>query len=113
MFAKYCQDEIMSIMLGKKLKELRKAKQMPQRLLAVSLEIDTATYCKIEKGYRRAKPEQIIKLSDILDFDCKELLKIWSADKIYNIIADEDDAVQILNLVAEEISTYKVQSQTP
>ena len=99
-------------MLGKKLKKLREAKQMPQRLIAAALDIDTATYCKIERGERRAKREQIIKISEILDFDEKDLLKLWSANKVYEIIANEDDAIQILNLVAEEIHTYKVKSQS-
>ena len=31
---------------------------MPQKQLAATLDIDTATYCKIEKGEKRAKGEQ-------------------------------------------------------
>ena len=97
----------MSILLGNKLKALREVKQMPQRQLAASLEIDTATYCKIEKGDRRAKREQIEMLAELLDFDKKKLIRIWSADKIYEIIANDDDASNILNVVAENIVEYK------
>ncbi len=97
----------MSILLGNKLKKLREAKQMPQRQLAAALEIDTATYCKIEKGERRAKREQVNTIAELLDFDEKELIRLWSADKVYEIIADEDDASLILNVVAENIITYK------
>jgi DNA-binding XRE family transcriptional regulator len=32
---------------------IREALQLPQRQLAAALEIDTATYCKIEKGKRK------------------------------------------------------------
>jgi DNA-binding XRE family transcriptional regulator len=32
------------------IKQLHKEFQMPQRKLAAVLEIDTTTYCKIEKG---------------------------------------------------------------
>ena len=97
----------MSILLGNKLKALREEKQMPQRQLAAALEIDTATYCKIEKGDRRAKRDQINIIAELMDFDKKELIRLWSADRVYEIIADEDDASQILNVVAENIMTYK------
>ena len=96
----------MSILLGNKLKELRE-EQMPQRQLAAVLEIDTATYCKIEKGDRRAKREQVDILAKLLDFDKKKLVRLWSADKVYEIIADDDDASNILNIVAENIVAYK------
>ncbi len=44
----------MSTIFGNRIKTLREEKQIPQRQLASVLEIDTATYCKIEKGDRRA-----------------------------------------------------------
>ena len=78
-----------------------------QRQLASALEIDTATYCKIEKGDRRAKREQVFILSELLEVDSKELIRLWSADKVYDIIAEEDEATQILNVVAESIVEYK------
>ena len=99
----------MSTIFGNKLKTLREGKQIPQRQLASTLEIDTATYCKIEKGDRRAKREQVAVLADLLQTDTKELLRLWSADKVYDLIADEEEATQILNLVAENIVNYKRQ----
>ena len=97
----------MSSIFGNKLRSLREEKQIPQRQLAAVLEIDTATYCKIEKGDRRAKREQVIILSDLLQVDSKELLRLWSANKVYEIIAEEEEATQILNIVAESIVKYK------
>lgn len=99
----------MSSIFGNKLKTLREEQQIPQRQLASILEIDTATYCKIEKGDRRAKREQVIELAKILNTDTRELLRLWSADKVYDIIAEEDEATQILNVVAENIVIYKRQ----
>jgi transcriptional regulator with XRE-family HTH domain len=99
----------MSSIFGNKLKPLREEQQIPQRQLASILEIDTATYCKIEKGDRRAKREQVLQLADSLQTDSKELLHLWSEDKIYDIIAEEDEATQILNVVAENIVIYKRQ----
>lgn len=86
---------------------LREEKQIPQRQLAAALEIDTATYCKIEKGDRRAKREQVTVLADLLAVSSIDLLRLWSADKVYEIIAEEEEATQILNLVADSIAKYK------
>lgn len=97
----------MSTIFGNKIKTLREEKQIPQRQLASVLEIDTATYCKIEKGDRRAKREQVIVLAELLKIDSKELIRLWSADKVYEIIAEEEEATQILNVVAESIVEYK------
>jgi len=100
----------MSIIFGNKIRTLREEKQIPQRQLAAALEIDTATYCKIEKGDRRAKREQVTTLADLLEVDSKELIRLWSADKVYDIIAEEEEATQILNVVAESIVQYKRKS---
>ncbi|ERJ60215.1 helix-turn-helix domain-containing protein [Sphingobacterium paucimobilis] len=97
----------MSTIIGEKLKSLREEKQITQRQLASVLEIDTATYCKIEKGDRRARREQIMVLAETLQIDSKELLRLWSADKVYDLIVDEDEATKILDVVAESIVNYK------
>ena len=100
----------MSTIFGNRIKTIREEKQISQRQLASALEIDTATYCKIEKGDRRAKREQVFILSELLEVDSKELIRLWSADKVYDIIAEEDEATQILNVVAESIVQYKRKS---
>ena len=105
----------MSTIFGNKIRTLREEKQIPQRQLPAALEIDTATYCKIEKGDRRAKREQVTKLADLLEVDSKELIRLWSADKVYGIIAEEEEeeeeeATQILNVVAESIVQYNRKS---
>lgn len=99
----------MSTIFGNRIRTLREKQQIPQRQLASVLEIDTATYCKIEKGDRRAKREQVAILAELLKTDTKELLRLWSADKVYDLIAEEDEATQILNVVAENITNYKRQ----
>ena len=97
----------MSTIFSNKIKALRENKQIPQRQLASALQIDTATYCKIEKGNRRAKREQLPVLAELLEVDTKELICLWSADKVYDIIAEEDEATQILNIVVKYIVEYK------
>ena len=97
----------MSTIFGNKIRILREEKQIPQRELAAALKIDTATYCKIEKGDRRAKREQVTVLADLLLVESKDLLRLWSADKVYEIIAEEEEATEILSVVAESIVEYK------
>jgi len=100
----------MSTIFGNKIRILREEKQIPQRELAATLKIDTATYCKIEKGDRRAKREQVTVLADLLEVESKYLLRLWSADKVYEIIAEEEEATQILSVVAESIVEYKLKT---
>ena len=90
-----------NILFSERLKELRISKQMPQRCLAAALDIDTATYCKIEKGERKAKKEHLPILSDILCVDEDDLLALWLADKVSDIIAsDEEVALDVLSIVS-------------
>jgi transcriptional regulator with XRE-family HTH domain len=100
----------MSTLFGNKIRMQRIEKRITQRELAAAIEIDTATYCKIEKGDRRAKRKQVITLANLLEIDTKELIRLWSADKVYAIIAEEEEATQILNVVAESIVKYKRKS---
>lgn len=100
----------MSTIFGDKIRMQRIEKRITQRQLAAAIEIDTATYCKIEKGDRRAKREQVITIANLLEIDTKELIRLWSADKVYAIIAEEEEATQILNVVAESIVKYKRKS---
>lgn len=72
-----------------RIKQLREERQMPQRQLAAALEIDTATYSKIEKGERRAKGEQVVIIADILQANKEELLALWLADQVPASVANE------------------------
>lgn len=91
-------------MFTEKIKELRKRNQLPQRSLAAALDIDTATYCKIEKGERKAKKEQVETLANILKVNPKDLLSLWLADKVTNIVSQEQSiADNALSLATKEI----------
>lgn len=95
---------------GERIKELRESKELLQRQLAASLEIDTPMYSKLERGERRAKREQVILLADLLGADVHDLLTIWLADQVYDLVKDEEDAQKALR-VAEERVTYKTQKK--
>lgn len=82
------------MMLSEKLKEQRKQCNLPQRKVAAALDIDTATYCKIENGNYSPKREQVIALASILNTDEKELLTLWLADQIKEISEQEKDIAE-------------------
>lgn len=58
------------------IKRLLEEQQIPQRVLAAALEIDTATYCKIEKGERKARREQVITIAKQLKTNKDNLLSL-------------------------------------
>lgn len=92
------------MLFTERIKELRNQYQMPQRLIAAALDIDTATYCKIEKGERRAKKEQVVILSEIFRVEQTDLLTLWLADKITDMLYDEHIvASEALSIAAENL----------
>lgn len=95
-----------SMLFAGKLRTLREKKHLLQRQLASALEIDTPMYSRIERGERRAERGQVLLLAKLLNTDEKELLQQWLADKVYEVLAEEDDDGSVLNMVAENISGY-------
>jgi transcriptional regulator with XRE-family HTH domain len=92
------------MMFNERIKQLREDRQIPQRKLAAALDIDTASYCKIEKGERRARKEYIPVIADFLQADYEELLKFWLADQVTAVVADEKHiAKTVLKIVKENI----------
>lgn len=79
------------MLFGDKIKGLREEQGLLQRQLAAFLEIDTPMFCKIERGDRRAKREQVIKLAKYLQQDEKEMLTLWLADKFIDAVEDEQE----------------------
>lgn len=84
---------------GKRIKELREEKNLLQRQLAYSLEIDTPLYSKIERGNRRAKREHVILLAEIFETDKNELMTLWLASQIQELIQGNKNAVDALEYV--------------
>ena len=93
--------------LGNRIKELRESQGLLQRQLSAQLEIDTPMFSKIERGERRAKREQVLKIAELLKADEKELLALWLGDQIMEIVTDEDQAMQALKMAEEQIEYRK------
>jgi transcriptional regulator with XRE-family HTH domain len=86
---------------GKQLRLLREKKGLVLRQVAAAIEVDTATVSKIERGDRQAKEEQLPLLANILDANLNELKTLWLAEKVYQIVKEEDNAIEVLNTVIE------------
>lgn len=95
---------------GERIRELRESKELLQRQLAASLEIDTPMFSKIERGERRAKREQVLLLAKLLNTNVNNLLTLWLADQVYNLKKDEELAAQALKMAEEELK-YNAKSK--
>ncbi|MEY8588050.1 helix-turn-helix domain-containing protein [Phocaeicola sartorii] len=79
------------MLLGNKIKELREEHGVLQKQLAALLEIDTPMFSKIERGNRYAKRTQVIQLAEYFKIDKNELLTLWLADKILDVVENENE----------------------
>ena len=98
------------MLFTEKIKDLRLHSQLPQGKLAAALDIDTATYCKIEKGERKARKEQVELLASVFEVDEKELLALWLADKVTDIVSDNGQIARNALSLAVENLEYKEQN---
>jgi len=97
------------MLFGNKLRELREKNGLVLRKVAAILDIDTATLSKIELGDRHAKREYLPILSELYKIGIKELEKLWLTDKVYEIIEDEEQGLNVLREAANEYKkTQKV-----
>lgn len=88
---------------GNRIKELREQKGLLQKHVANQLDIDTPMLSKIERGERNAKKDHVLILAKLLEVPVDELLSLWLAGKVYNIVKDEKTAIQAMQVAGEEI----------
>ncbi|GHT65215.1 hypothetical protein AGMMS50239_24460 [Bacteroidia bacterium] len=101
------------MMFNDRIKQLREDRQIPQRKLAAALDIDTASYCKIERGERRARKEHIAIIAELLQGDREELLTFWLVEQVMAIVADEKElSNKVLSIAKENIELNNFQTDT-
>ena len=96
---------------GEHIRKLREQKQLLLREVASQMHIDTALLSKIECGTRIARKEQVEALAIALNENKNDLLNVWMADKIVDMIKDENSITEILNLVKENIKKLTNQNE--
>ncbi len=90
-------------MLGAKLKELREANGLVQRQVAAKLEVDTAYVSKMESNEKPVSRQHLKKLSLLLKIAESELLTLWLADKVYELVKDEELALKAMHVAEEQV----------
>lgn len=101
----------MAKQFGEKIKELREAQGLLQRQVASALDIDAPLFSKIERGERVAKKELISKLTEILKTDKEQLLTLWLADQVFDVVKNEALADEALKSVSLTINSNKKKKQ--
>ncbi len=96
---------------GEKIKELREQKGLLQKHIASRLDIDTPMLSKIERGERKAKRKQLPILAKALSAEKDDLLSLWLADQVYDVLKDENMALKAIQVAEEEIK-YEITQKT-
>ena len=94
-------------MLGEKLKELRESKGLLQRQVAAELDVDTAYISKMESNDKPVNKAYLSKLAHLYNVKEQELLTLWLADKVYDVVKDQDVALKAMEAVEEEIKSKR------
>jgi len=90
-------------LLGSKVRELRESEGLLLRQVAAHIEVDTALMSKLERGERRAQREHVLKIADFLKADKDELILLWLADKIKDVIREEPLGIDALKFVEKNL----------
>jgi transcriptional regulator with XRE-family HTH domain len=93
-------------MLGEKLKGLRETKGLLQRQIAAELQVDTAYISKLENNEKPISRTHLKKLAALLSYPEEELLILWLADKLYDIVKNETVGLKSIELI-QSILNYE------
>lgn len=97
----------MANQFGDRIRQLREKQNLLLRQVAPQLETDTPMLSKIERGERTAKRVQVKLLSKIFDVPEDDLLSLWLADKVYDVVKGEDMALKALSATEDEVKKIK------
>ena len=97
----------MSKQFGNKIRALREQKNLLLRQVAPLLEIDSPQLSKIERGERQAKKEYIPLFAKLFNVTTDELLTLWLADQVFDVIQGEPMADEALKSVTKKLKKEK------
>jgi transcriptional regulator with XRE-family HTH domain len=89
---------------GDIIRSKREDKGMLLRQLSALIEVDSAILSKIERGERKARREQVVKIAKALELDVKELLIEYLSENIAYEILEEDSANYVLKVAESKIN---------
>ena len=97
----------MASQFGDRIRALRTEQKLLLRQVASKLDVDTSIISKIERGERQIKKEQIPILAEMLKADKDELLTLWLADQLYEVVKDEKFATEAMQAAEKKIKHQK------
>ncbi len=101
----------MSSQFGNKIRTLREEQNLLLRQVASILEMDTAQLSKIERGERHAKKETVLKIALIFKVNHDDLLTLWLADQIYDVVKNEKNALKAMMVAEEKVEYLKTHKE--
>ncbi|WP_158729409.1 helix-turn-helix domain-containing protein [Flavobacterium sp. I-STPA6A] len=101
----------MNSQFGNKIRIIREEQKMVLLQLAPMLDMDTAQLSKIERGKRNAKKETVLKLAEILKVVPDELVTLWLADQIYDVVKDENTSLKAMMVAEESVKFSKKKNE--
>ncbi|MCB9290662.1 MAG: helix-turn-helix transcriptional regulator [Lewinellaceae bacterium] len=95
--------------IGQKIRDLRESAGMLQRELAGHLQVGDSYISKVESDQKVLKKEHLKTVSDLFDCPYSELLTLWLADKVYDLVKNENpaQAIEVLKVAEQEIKYGK------
>ncbi|MCU0441116.1 MAG: helix-turn-helix domain-containing protein [Bacteroidia bacterium] len=90
-------------MLGEKLRELREAIGLLQREVAADLQVDTAYISKMEHNEKPVSRTHLKKLSKLYGISESDLIPIWLADKVLQLVENEKFSVEALEMALNKV----------
>jgi transcriptional regulator with XRE-family HTH domain len=92
---------------GAMIKQLREERGILLRQVAAAVDIDQGTISKYESGFRKPSREQVLVFEKYFKTRPNELLIAWLTDKVLYELADEDMALNALQMAEERIKYRK------
>lgn len=96
---------------GDLIRSKREEQEMLLRHLSAELDIDTAMLSKIERGEKTAKREYIEPLAKLFKLDYNELFSLWLADQVFQLVENEEQALQALQIAEKELKNTTKKSK--
>ena len=92
---------------GEKIRAQREKRGMLLRELAAKIDVDTALLSKVERGERKMKKHKVVVIAKILGLKANDLITYWMADKIYDLVEDDKNALRAIAVAEEQIKYMK------
>lgn len=98
-------------LVGEIIRDKREEKGWLLRHLAAQIDIDQALLSKIERGERKATKEQIQKFAGVLGLEKEDLMLQYLSENIAYDIAEEKNAIEVLQVAENKVEYLRKQSK--